>query len=166
MIRRTVRWGAGPRGRGPDLTGDGRADLVARKASTGDILVFAAKSDGKLAAGKKIRSAWTTYTHVVGAGDLNGDGIGDVLARREDGTLFRYEGKGDGTLADRATVFTEWGASYNAVVGAGDITGDGEADLVVRDTSGNLYRNDGKGNGSFTARTKVATGWSGYKGLY
>ncbi|MER5257832.1 VCBS repeat-containing protein [Streptomyces sp. NPDC002855] len=148
------------------MTGDGRADLVARKASTGDILVFAAKSDGKLAAGKKIRSAWTTYTHVVGAGDLNGDGIGDVLARREGGTLFRYEGKGDGTLADRATVFTEWGASYNAVVGAGDITGDGEADLVVRDTSGNLYRNDGKGNGSFTARTKVATGWSGYKGLY
>ncbi|MFG2652810.1 FG-GAP repeat domain-containing protein [Streptomyces sp. NPDC048436] len=149
-----------------DLTGDGRADLVARKASTGDIHVFAAKSDGTLAAGKKIRSAWTTYTQIVGAGDLNGDGIGDVLARREDGTLFRYEGKGDGTLEDRATVFTDWGASYNAVVGVGDITGDGKADLVTRDTSGNLYRNDGKGNGSFTARTKIASGWGSYKGLY
>ncbi|WP_371528359.1 hypothetical protein OG302_22210 [Streptomyces sp. NBC_01283] len=38
--------------------------------------------------------------------------------------------------------------------------------LVVRDTSGNLCRNDGKGTGSFTARTKIATGWSGYKVLY
>lgn len=149
-----------------DLTGDGRADLLARKASTGDIYVLAAKSDGTLAAAKKIRSAWTTYTHIVGAGDLNGDGIGDVLARRNDGTLFRYDGAGDGTLKDRVTVFTDWGASYNTLVGVGDITGDGKADLVVRDTSGNLYRNDGKGNGSFTSRTKIATGWGTYKGVF
>ncbi len=149
-----------------DLTGDGRADLLARKASTGDIHVFAAKSDGTLAAGKKIRSAWKSYTKIVGAGDLNGDGIGDVLARHTDGTLYRYEGKGDGTLKDRAKVFTAWGASYNAVIGVGDITGDGKADLVVRDTAGNLYRNDGKGNGSFTGRTKIASGWGGYQGLF
>ncbi|MDG9706623.1 VCBS repeat-containing protein, partial [Streptomyces sp. DH37] len=53
-----------------DLTGDGRADLLARQASTGDIHLFAAKSDGTLAAARKIRSAWTTYTKVVGVGDL------------------------------------------------------------------------------------------------
>ncbi|WP_415924626.1 hypothetical protein [Streptomyces sp. MI02-7b] len=38
--------------------------------------------------------------------------------------------------------------------------------MVARDTSGNLYRNDGKGNGSFGSRVKVATGWQGYKGLF
>nr|WP_237551735.1 VCBS repeat-containing protein [Streptomyces sp. SID8367] len=149
-----------------DLTGDGRPDLLARKSSTGDIYVFAGKSDGTLAAGKKIRSAWTTYTHIVGVGDLNGDGIGDVLARRTDGTLFRYDGAGDGTLKDRVTVFTDWGSTYKTIVGVGDITGDGKNDLVVRDTSGNLYRNDGKGNGSFTSRTKIASGWSTYKGVF
>jgi hypothetical protein len=148
-----------------DLTGDGRVDLLARKASTGDIYVFANDGHGKLLAGKKIRSAWTTYTHIVGAGDLNGDGIGDVLARRKDGTLFRYEGKGDGTLKDRVTVFTAWGASYTTLVGVGDITGDGLNDLVVRDGSGRLFRNDGKGNGSFTSRTQIATGWT-YKGVF
>ncbi|MBO1337374.1 FG-GAP-like repeat-containing protein [Streptomyces sp. VRA16 Mangrove soil] len=149
-----------------DLTGDGRVDLLARKASTGDIYVFANDGHGKLLAGKKIRSAWTTYTHIVGVGDLNGDGIGDVLARRKDGTVFRYDGAGDGTLKDRVTVFTAWGATYNTLVGVGDITGDGKADLVVRDSSGNLYRNDGKGNGSFTSRTKIATGWNVYKGVF
>ncbi|MFE9500297.1 FG-GAP repeat domain-containing protein [Streptomyces collinus] len=33
-----------------DLTGDGRADLLARRASTGDVYLFAAKSDGTPAA--------------------------------------------------------------------------------------------------------------------
>ncbi|MEU1544059.1 FlgD immunoglobulin-like domain containing protein, partial [Actinacidiphila glaucinigra] len=42
-----------------DVTGDKRADLLARKASTGDIYLFATKSDGTLGAGVKIRSAWT-----------------------------------------------------------------------------------------------------------
>ncbi|MFF1685966.1 MULTISPECIES: FG-GAP repeat domain-containing protein [unclassified Streptomyces] len=149
-----------------DLTGDKRADLLARKASTGDIYLFAAKSDGTLAAGKKIRSAWTTYTKIVGTGDLNGDGIGDVLARHKDGTLYRYDGAGNGLLKDRVKVFAAWGASYNAVIGVGDITGDGLSDLVVRDGSGILYRNDGKGNGSFSSRTKIATGWQSYKGLF
>jgi hypothetical protein len=149
-----------------DLTGDRRPDLLARKASTGDIHLFAAKSDGTLAAGKKIRSAWTGYTKIVGAGDLNGDGIGDLLARDKAGTLYRYNGTGTGLLKDRVTVFTAWGASYNAIVGVGDITGDGKSDLVERDTSGNVYRNAGTGTGSFGSRVKITSGWQNYKGLF
>ncbi|WP_405949331.1 VCBS repeat-containing protein [Streptomyces prunicolor] len=45
------------------------------------------------------------------------------------------------------------------------VTADGKADLVSRDTSGNLYRNSGDGKGSFGARVKIATGWGGYKSL-
>ncbi|WP_420711878.1 FG-GAP repeat domain-containing protein [Streptomyces sp. MMG1533] len=51
------------------------------------------------------------------------------------------------------------------VVGVGDITDDGKADIVSRDTGGNLYRNSGDGKGSFGARATIATGWSGYKAL-
>ncbi|MFI6661806.1 FG-GAP repeat domain-containing protein [Streptomyces sp. NPDC050523] len=149
-----------------DLTGDGRPDLLARKASTGDIYLFAAKSDGTLAAGKKIRTNWTGYTKIVGAGDLNGDGIGDVLARDKAGTLYRYNGTGTGLLKDRVKVFSNWGASYNAIVGVGDITGDGKSDLVERDSAGGLYRNSGDGKGSFGSRVKIASGWQGYKGLF
>ncbi|WP_245173087.1 FG-GAP repeat domain-containing protein [Streptomyces aureus] len=149
-----------------DLTGDGRPDLLSRKSSTGDLYLFAAKSDGTLSAGRRIRTAWTGYTKVVGAGDLNGDGIGDVLARDGAGTLYRYDGTGTGLLKDRVKVFTGWGASYNAIVGVGDITGDGRSDLVERDTSGNVYRNAGTGTGSFGPRVKIVGGWQGYKGLF
>lgn len=149
-----------------DLTGDKRADLLARKASTGDIYLFAAKSDGTLAAGKKIRSAWTGYTKILGAGDLNGDGHGDVLARDKAGVLWRYDGLGNGLLKDRVKVFAGWGTGYNVIVGPGDITGDGKADLVSRDDSGNVWRNNGDGKGSFGARVKIASGWQGYKGLF
>ncbi|MET7481009.1 FG-GAP-like repeat-containing protein [Streptomyces sp. NPDC005648] len=149
-----------------DLTGDGRADLLARKTSTGDVYLFAAKSDGTLAAGRKIRTKWTGYTRIVGAGDLTGDGIGDVLARDKAGTLWRYDGTGTGLLKERVKVSAGWGASYNAVVGVGDLTGDGKNDLVVRDTAGRLYRYGGKGNGSFGGRTQIATGWQSYKGIF
>ncbi|MFG2858679.1 FG-GAP repeat domain-containing protein [Streptomyces mirabilis] len=149
-----------------DLTGDSRPDLLARNKSTGDIYLFAAQSDGSLAAGKKIRTAWTGYTRIVGAGDLDGDGYGDVLARDKAGTLYRYNGTGTGLLKDRVKVFSNWGGSYNAVVGVGDINGDGKSDLVERDTAGNLYRNNGDGSGSFGARVKIATGWQGYKGIF
>ncbi|MER5943313.1 FG-GAP-like repeat-containing protein [Streptomyces sp. NPDC001928] len=149
-----------------DLTGDKRADLLARKASTGDVYLFAAKSDGTLAAGKKIRSAWTGYSRIVGAGDLNGDGHGDVLALDSARTLWRYNGLGNGLLKDRVKVFANWGTGYNVIVGPGDITGDGKADLVSRDGSGNVWRNNGDGKGSFGPRVKIASGWQGYKGLF
>ncbi|MER5384327.1 VCBS repeat-containing protein [Streptomyces sp. NPDC002688] len=63
-------------------------------------------------------------------------------------------------------MFSDWGASSNAIVGVGDITGDGKNDLVERDTSGNVYRNAGTGTGSFGSRVKIAGGRQGYKGLF
>ncbi|MER5947638.1 FG-GAP-like repeat-containing protein [Streptomyces sp. NPDC001904] len=147
-----------------DLTRDGRPDLLARKKSTGDMYVFAGTSAGKLAAGKKIRSAWKTYNQILGAGDLNGDGVGDVLARRTDGTLYRYEGAGDGTLKDRKTVFTQWGSSYRKVIGVGDLNYDGKNDLLVYDTSGRVWRNLGDGKGSFSSRSQVWDGYTNYAG--
>ncbi|MFG2359200.1 FG-GAP repeat domain-containing protein [Streptomyces sp. NPDC048521] len=148
-----------------DLTGDGRTDLLARKASTGDVYLFADDGAGKLRKGVRIRT-WSTYKKIAGVGDLNGDGFGEVLALDKAGTLWRYDGTGSGQVKERVKVFSNWGASYNAVVGIGDITGDGKNDLVARDTAGNLYRNAGDGKGSFASRVKIGSGWQGYKGVF
>ncbi|MEV0174329.1 VCBS repeat-containing protein [Streptomyces sp. NPDC050803] len=148
-----------------DLTGDSRPDLLARNASTGAVYLYKGTSTGKLSARVKLYDNWKTYKKIVGVGDITGDGKPDLLAQDKSNTLYRYNGKGDGTFTSRTKLFTDWGSSYNAVVGVGDITDDGRPDLISRDTNGNLYRNSGDGKGSFGSRTKIATGWGGYKSL-
>ncbi|WP_316770796.1 FG-GAP-like repeat-containing protein [Streptomyces sasae] len=148
-----------------DVSGDGRPDLIARNASTGAVYLYKGTSTGKLAARVKLYDNWKGYKKIVGTGDITGDGKADLLVQDTANNVYRYNGKGDGTFAARVKVLSNWGGSYNAVVGVGDITDDGRPDLVSRDSSGNVWRNSGDGKGSFGARARIATGWSGYKSL-
>ena len=149
-----------------DLTGDGRPDLIARKTSTGELFLYKGTSTGKLSARVRIATGWSAYKKIVGIGDFNGDGRGDLLAQDKSNTLWRYDGNGTGGFKSRVKLATDWGSSYNVVIGVGDLTGDGRPDLVSRDTGGTVWRNSGDGKGSFGPRTKIATGWQTYKGLF
>ncbi|MFI0998270.1 FG-GAP repeat domain-containing protein [Streptomyces galbus] len=149
-----------------DVTKDGRPDLIARNPSTGRVYLYKGTSRPGFAAPVKLYDTWKSYKKIIGAGDLNGDGVGDLLAQDTANNLYRYLGRGNGTFSARVKLFAGWGGSYNAVVGPGDITGDGRADLVARDTAGTLYRQDGTGTGTFGPRVKAGTGWQKYKGLF
>lgn len=149
-----------------DINGDGRSDLIARNSSTGAVYLYKGTSAGKLSARVKLYDNWKTYKKIVGVGDFNSDGRGDLLAQDKSNTLWRYDGNGTGGFKARVKVAANWGSSYNVVVGVGDLTGDGKADIISRDTSGTVWRNTGNGKGSFGARTKIATGWQGYKGVF
>ncbi|MFV0128698.1 FG-GAP-like repeat-containing protein [Streptomyces sp. HMX112] len=143
-----------------DLTGDGRPDLVARQATTGDIHLYADNGAGGLEARGRIGTGWKGYRAVFGAGDLNGDGLGDLLAVDGANSLWRYDGTATGTLKPRALVFgNNWASGRNTFVGAGDATGDGRPDLITRNAAGDLLRNNGNGNGSFGATAKIGAGW-------
>ncbi|MEU3921764.1 FG-GAP-like repeat-containing protein [Streptomyces sp. NPDC029004] len=150
-----------------DLTGDGRADLVARQASTGDMYLYADDGAGKLKARGRIGTNWKSYRAVFGAGDLNGDGIGDLLAVDGANQLWRYDGTAAGMVKPRVLVFgNNWGTGRNVFVGVGDITGDGKADLVSRNAAGDLLRNSGNGAGAFGSTVKIGAGWQARKGLF
>ncbi|WNI23452.1 VCBS repeat-containing protein [Streptomyces sp. ITFR-16] len=149
-----------------DLNGDGRSDLVARQTSTGDMYFYAGAPGGKFAVKTRINTDWRTYAQIAGVGDITGDGIPDLLGHDRNGGLWRYDGLGNGRFAPRVKVFSDWGSTYNAMVGVGDLSGDGRNDIVLRDPAGNLFRNNGNGKGSFGARTRIATGWQTYKGIF
>ncbi|MFE9606111.1 FG-GAP-like repeat-containing protein [Streptomyces hokutonensis] len=149
-----------------DLTGDGLPDLIARKTSTGEAFLYKGTSTGRLSARVRIATGWNGYKKIVGLGDFNGDGRGDLLAQDKSNTLWRYDGNGNGGFKPRVKLASNWGSDYNTVIGVGDLTGDGKPDLVSRDTAGTMWRNSGNGMGSFGPRVKVATGWQTYKGLF
>ncbi|MFE9561108.1 FG-GAP repeat domain-containing protein [Streptomyces sp. NPDC006487] len=142
-----------------DLTGDGKADLLARSSASGYLYLYANNGAGGFAARVKVGGGWNTYKKLIGTGDLNGDGKADILALDGSGELWRYDGTGKaaGAFKPRALVFKDWGGTYADVAGAGDLTGDGKADLVSRDTTGRAWLNAGTGTGSFANRKQLGT---------
>ncbi|MEU2244254.1 FG-GAP-like repeat-containing protein [Streptomyces sp. NPDC018338] len=149
-----------------DVNGDGYADLVARQASTGDVYFYGGTADHRVKPRVRVGTNWKLYKKIVGAGDLNGDGRGDLLGVDAAGVLWRYYGTATGGVTARVKVGGGWGG-YSSLVGVGDLSGDGRADLVARDTAGRLYAYKGAGNGLYGTRAVIgSSGWNGFKGLY
>ncbi|MEV7613325.1 VCBS repeat-containing protein [Streptomyces sp. NPDC089799] len=149
------------------LTSPGGTDLLARKASTGELFRYAADGAGGFKAPVKLAGSFKGYKQLAGAGDLNGDGQGDLLAVDSANTLWRFDGAADGTFKARVQVNgAGWANGRVQLIGVGDITGDAQADIVSRNAAGELLRNSGDGKGGLQATVKIATGFGGYKGVY
>ncbi|MEV4427395.1 FG-GAP repeat domain-containing protein [Streptomyces sp. R-07] len=146
-----------------DVTGDRLADLIARdtagvlwlyKGTGGTTAPFAART--------RIGAGWGVYNQLTGPGDFTGDGKADLIARDTAGALWLYKGTGSATapFAPRVKVGTGWGI-YSQVSGPGDLTDDGKADLIARDTAGVfwLYKGTGSATAPYSSRVKLGTGW-------
>ncbi|MFD3511584.1 FG-GAP repeat domain-containing protein [Streptomyces sp. NPDC058657] len=79
-----------------DISGDGNADIVARDSS-GTLWLHAGTGDiaKPFKYPTKIGTGWNQYNLIQGAGDLDNDGIVDIIARDTSGTLWRHSGTGD-----------------------------------------------------------------------
>ncbi|MGW0702161.1 FG-GAP-like repeat-containing protein [Streptomyces sp. NPDC002867] len=149
-----------------DINGDGYQDVIARQTTTGDMYFYAGTADHRFKGRVKIGTNWKTYAKITGAGDLNGDGRGDLLGVDKAGVLWRYYGTATGGVTTRVKLASGWGA-YTSVVGIGDVTGDGKPDVVARTSDGKLFRFSGTGNGTLAARVQIGnSGWAAFKGLY
>ena len=122
-----------------ELTGTGSPDLVVGDHGAGRIYIFAELSDGtdRTTSGATSRILGDDYLgYYLDSGvDLSGDGTDDVLTWSEEGPLV-FEGPLLGTFAASAAsagVKTEstWLNSFGDPLTALDLSGDGQADLVM-----------------------------------
>lgn len=122
---------------GADMTGDGRADMLAVVGRTGELLLYPGNGKGGFAPRVSLGRGWGTMRDVVALGDWDGNGTGDVLGIFRDGTAYVYQGNGSGRLVSRVRVATNFKA-WSTVVGMPGvravlgIDGDGNGWMIRR----------------------------------
>lgn len=91
-----------------DFTGDTRGDLIARRISDGTLWLYPTTGRGTWGTPVRIGTGWKTMTAIFGAGDINGDGTADVVARNSAGALLLYPGTGRGGFLPSRTIGSGW----------------------------------------------------------
>ncbi|MBC2905119.1 trypsin-like serine protease [Streptomyces cupreus] len=146
-----------------DLNRDGFQDLLVRRSSDGDVFWKHWVPASESWATTKVADDWKTRTRIVTPGDVTGDYLPDLLSVDSAGKLWLYPGKGNGAFSTRVQVGTGTGWNqYNVLVGHGDFSGDGKADLIARTGSNGylyVYKGTGSASAPFSSRVKVRT-WS------
>lgn len=147
-----------------DWTGDGKNDLLAVQAATGDLYLYRGDGKGNIAAGQRIGHGWKGLRSVTAAGDMTGDGKPDLVAIVASTNEMRiYPGNGGGGFKGVLSLGLRFDA-YDAVVGVGDVTGDSARDVFVRNTTtGQMMTLAGNKAGGTASKTMWGSGW-GKKG--
>ncbi len=130
---------------GADISGDGSADLYARKPD--GTLWYYPNNRGSnpgglpfVGSGTQIGTGFNAFNR-LDAADIDGDGRADLLARKPDGSLWYYrnDGTADGDPINGSG--TQIGTGFGAFdwIDGADISGDGSADLLARKPDGTLW---------------------------
>jgi hypothetical protein len=129
----------------PDVTGDGKADLVARRRH-GRMVVLAGNHGRWLGAAKRTGGRDEAADLAQSAGDWNGDGLGDALVRRTNGRMHVWSGNGSARLTRLPYEWRGW-HTMRHIVPAGDVSRDGVDDLWAQDNTGRMWVYPGTGTG-------------------
>ncbi|WP_406059018.1 VCBS repeat-containing protein [Streptomyces sp. NBC_01077] len=133
----------------------GTKEGVLARDAAGTMFWYGSKTTGQLGARSQFGNTggWkgADFAHLS---SMDPDGSSDT-AQLFDGGLY----------IDGVYLGAGWGV-YNALIGPGDLSGDGKGDLLARDRSGYLYLYRGNGQGtSVASRIKIGAGWGGYRNI-
>ena len=146
-----------------NLSGSDWPDLVVRDSVTQHAVIVRTLGQIAFEAGTTIGAGWADRDLVVAPGDLNGDGVADVVARTGDtGETALHLGAVDGALTATDITYPRF-ADVDQLTGVGDFDGQGANDLVGRRAStGELFLYPGRGDGTFGKGVLLAADWAGY----
>jgi hypothetical protein len=108
-----------------DVNQDGQLDLITPNRD--EVAIVLRESDGGFAAPEGIPADGPFEVRV---GDLNGDGLPDLVVATEPGPVRVLSGNGDGTFLGEPIFEQRWAAGAKAVA-TGDFDGDGIDDAAV-----------------------------------
>lgn len=148
-----------------DFNRDLRNDVIARNASTGELLLYPGNGAYGFTAPSVIGTGWGSFTALFSAGDFDSDGKNDVIARAPNGDLLLYSGNGAYGFLGSHKIGNGWGA-FTALFSAGDFDRDGHPDVIARAGNGDLLLYSGNGVYGFLGSRKIGNGWGGFDALF
>ncbi len=133
-----------------DFNGDGRSDVLWRNVN-GQLSSWLGTANGGLQDNGNVVNQFVPLDwKIAGTGDFNGDGRSDILWRNDNGRLSQWLGTANGGLSDNfANVNAFVPVSWN-VAEVADFNGDGRADVLWRNNSGQLSQWLGTASGALT----------------
>lgn len=147
-----------------DFDGDGKPDVIWRKATDGTMWLVTGNGTGgwKNATSVQI-GTFGSADIVFSPGDFDGDGKADVIWRKAaDGTMWLIAGNGTGGWKTGSSVQIGTGfGGYDVLMSPGDFNGDGKADVIGRNaTSKNMFMFRGNGTGGWITGSaeQISTG--------
>jgi hypothetical protein len=148
-----------------DFNGDGRDDILWRNTTNGNVTDWLGQPNGGFAGNGVATNNVSSVWQVAGTGDVNGDGIDDVIWRNTNtGDVTDWLGLANGTFVGNTAYAHQNASAQWHLIGVGDFNGDGMTDILWRNDAGKVTDWLGNANGGFNgnlanADNSITSAW-------